>query len=163
MLNPSMNDAARAPSLSGATTIVSTIEIARRRADVFDFVSNAALWPQWHPATRAVREVPMRPLREGETLVESIAAAGHRFDARWTVRVCEAPARWVIETDTPRGAARVGYRLVEAGAGRCRFERTLEYRSKGAFWSRLDGNVTRWLLTRQSARALRNLRRVLEG
>lgn len=149
-------------ALSGATTICTTIDIRRSAAEVFDFVSTPALWHRWHPATRAVREVPSRPLVAGETMLESIGAAGRRFDARWTVLACDAPKRWVIATDTPRGVARITYRTSPSAEG-CSFERTLEFRSKGRLWSRLDATLTRWLLVRQSARALRNLKRVLES
>ena len=150
------------PALAGATTICTTIDIERDAADVFAFVSTPAQWHRWHPATRAVREVPDRPLVAGETMLESIRAAGRSFDALWTVLACDAPTRWVIATDAPRGVARITYRIT-AGAGRCRFERTLEFRSKGRWWSGLDGTLTRWILVRQSARALRNLQRVLES
>ena len=150
------------PALAGATTICTTIDIERDAADVFAFVSTPALWHRWHPATRAVRGVPDRPLVAGESMLESIRAAGRSFDARWTVLACDPPARWVIATDTPRGVARITYRI-RAGAGRCRFERTLEFKSKSRLWSGLDGTLTRWILVRQSARALHNLQRVLES
>ena len=148
-------------ALGAATTIHTTIDIARAPAEVFAFVSTPVLWHRWHPATREVREVPNRPLLAGETMLESIHAAGRSFDARWTVLACEAPNHWVIATDTPHGVARIRYRVVATPTG-CRFERTLEFRSKGRPWCWLDGNLTRWLLVRQWAQALRNLRRVLE-
>ena len=148
--------------LSGATTIHSAIDIARAPAETFVFVTSPALWHRWHPATRAVREVPNRPLVAGETMLESIRAAGRSFDARWTVLACDAPSRWVIGTDTPHGVARITYRIGATASG-CRFERTLEFRSKGRPWNWFDGTLTRWLLVRQSAQALRNLRRVLEA
>ena len=143
--------------------IAHAIEIERPAGRVFDFVSTPALWHRWHPATRSVREVPERPLTRGEHMVEQIAAAGRHFDARWVVEVCEAPAVWVISTDTPRGGARKRYRITPLGASACRFERSLDFHSKGWFWRALDGSVTRWVLMRQSARALRNLKRVLEA
>ena len=152
---------AATPALSGATTIHSAIDIARAPAEAFAFVTSPALWHRWHPATRSVREVPNRPLVAGETMLESIRAAGRSFDALWTVLACDAPSRWVIATDTPHGVARITYRIGATARG-CRFERTLEFRSKGRPWCWLDGTLTRWILVRQSAQALRNLRRELE-
>ena len=52
---------------------------------VYDFVTNAAQWHSWHPATHAVRDVPDRPLALGETVVEEIRAGFRRFDATWQV------------------------------------------------------------------------------
>ena len=137
------------------------IDIALPAARVFAYATTPALWHTWHPATASVREVPDRPLVTGETMVEEIKAVGRRFDARWTVLACEAPRLWVIATATENGSARIVYRIAATAAG-CRLDRTLEYRSRRWPWRALDANVTRWLLGRQSARALSNLKRVLE-
>jgi len=142
--------------------IETAIVIARAPARVFEFVTTAARWHEWHPATVAVREAPDRPLTTGETMVETIAALGRRFYARWTVRACEPPRLWVIATTSADGDARVVYRLSPHEDG-TRFERRLEYRSHRWPWCLLDGNLTRWALGRQSARALSNLKRVLEA
>lgn len=77
------------------------------------------------------------------------------------VVACEPGVRWEIATDTPMGAARITYRLAADDDG-CRFRRTLCYRSARAPWRWLDRTLTRWILVRQSRRALDNLRRVLE-
>ncbi len=142
--------------------IETEVLIARSSTEVFAFATNAARWPQWHPATAGVDDVPDRPLVEGETVLEHIRAAGRTFDARWRVVVCEPGVRWDIETATPMGEARIAYRLQADGAG-CRFRRTLCYRSTRAPWRWLDRTLTRWILVRQSRRALENLRRVLEA
>ena len=42
------------------------------------------------------------------------------------------------------------------------FQRTLAFRSKRLPWRLLDSTLTRWILVRQSARALANLKQVLE-
>jgi hypothetical protein len=68
----------------------------------------------------------------------------------------------VIATRTDEGDARIVYEVRSEGA-LTRFIRTLQCRSRHWPWSALDGNLTRWVLARQSARALLNLKRVLEG
>lgn len=146
---------------AGFERVDTGIVIARPPADVFAFVTNASRWRLWHPATAAVREAPDRPLTAGETIVETIRAFGRTFDARWTVEVCEPPRQWAIATATERGAARIVYRLNPADGG-CRFRRTLDFRSEG-MWRMLDSTIARFVLARQSARALANLRRVLEA
>jgi uncharacterized protein YndB with AHSA1/START domain len=136
-------------------TIRHAVVIAAPPAEVFDFVTNASQWQRWHPATRSVREVPNRPLALGETMIEHIHAAHRSFEAKWTVTACERPTLWRIETATPYGASAVSYRLQPLGSG-TRFERTCDFHSEG-LWRLLDGNLTRWLLARQAARALSNL------
>ena len=141
--------------------IDTVIDIGRAPADVFDYVTTPALWHTWHPATVAVRNVPDRPLHLGETAVEIIAMGGRRDEALWTVRACEPPRLWQITTDTNKGEATITYRIEPRAEG-CRFQRTLEFRSKGWPWRLFDSTLTRLFLERQSRRALRNLERVLK-
>jgi uncharacterized protein YndB with AHSA1/START domain len=126
---------------------------------VYSFVTNAAQWHSWHPATHSVREVPDRPLVLGETVVEEIRAGLRRFDATWQVIEHVPPRRWSIATHTPLGHSTVSYELRAEGGG-TRFQRSCEFASNGP-WSLLDGNVAKWMLARQAATALENLRRRL--
>lgn len=151
----------RAVAAGRGIHIRTVIDIARPPAAVFDYVTTPMLWHTWHPATVSVRGAPDRPLGAGETAIETIAVAGRRNDATWTVRTCEPPHRWTIATDAPAGAADIEYRI-DAVPGGSRFERTLCFRSKHWPWRALDATLTRWILQRQSAKALRNLKRVLE-
>jgi len=152
----------RWPAMSGQRVRVeSEIDIDRPPQAVFDYVTTPAFWHTWHPATVAVRGAPHRPLKVGETALELIAMAGRHEQALWTVQVCVPPQRWEIDTDTRSGSAHIVYEVIPRKAG-SRFHRTLEYRSKHWPWRLLDSTLTRWLLERQSARALRNLKVVLE-
>jgi uncharacterized protein YndB with AHSA1/START domain len=157
------NDAAKQWELfSQACVRVDTeIDIKRPPRRVFDYASTPALWHTWHPATVEVREVPNRPLTVGETMLELIAMAGRRDQAVWTVLACVPPERWEITTDTSNGTAHITYTIVSIDGG-CRFHRTLEFRSKRWPWRHLDATLTRWILKRQSSRALQNLKTVLE-
>lgn len=137
-------------------TIQHAITLPAAPQRVFEFVTNASQWHRWHPATHAVRAVPPRPLRLGETVIEHIHAAHRSFEALWTVTACEAPFLWRIETSTPLGSATVTYRLSTSGTG-THFERRCDFESTG-LWRWLDGNLTRWMLARQAAQALQNLR-----
>jgi uncharacterized protein YndB with AHSA1/START domain len=142
--------------------IETEIEIARPAPEVFDYATTPALWPTWHPATVAVRDVPQQPLGVGETMLETIRVAGNQTEALWVVEACLPPQRWQIATDAAQGRARIVYRFTSTPQG-CRFHRTLDFRSKNAFWRALDSTLTRWILVCQSARALANLKRVLEA
>jgi hypothetical protein len=141
--------------------IDTSIDIGRSAEEVFDFVTTPALWHTWHPATASVSEVPSRPLKVGETVVEHIRVGPRRFDARWVVVTCDPFREWMIEAVSVEGSARLRYRLEPIGAD-CRFNRTLGFRSKRWPWTALDSNLIRWALDRQSARALRALKGVLE-
>jgi hypothetical protein len=141
--------------LPHATRIVHTAVVPCAPQRLFDFVTNASQWKRWHPATHAVRGVPERPLVLGETMVEHIKAAHRSFEATWTVTACEPGSLWRIETATPYGASILTYRM-KAVPGGTMFERTCDFRSEGV-WRCLDGNLTRWMLARQAARALANL------
>jgi hypothetical protein len=150
------------PMVSGRFVRVETqIEIGRPAQQVFDYVSTPALWHTWHPATVEVLDVPKRPLTAGETMLELIAVAGRRDRALWTVLACTPPQFWEIATDTANGVAHIVYRITPTTAG-CRFHRTLEFRSKRWPWRMLDSTLARWILERQSSRALRQLKQVLE-
>ena len=137
------------------------IDIDRSAQEVFDYVTTAALWYTWHPATVEVRNVPNRPLTTGETILEFIAVAGRHDQAVWTVVSSEPPRRWEIVTDTQNGAAHITYVVTPTNRGCC-FQRTLQFRSKRFPWRLLDSTLTRWILTHQSARALHNVKNALE-
>lgn len=139
-----------------APCVTTTVTIPAAPAELFALATNAAQWPRWHPATVSVRETPDRPLVQGESVVESIRAAGRSFAARWVVVECDAPRRWVIATDTPQGCAWIEYTLTPVPAG-TRFTRQLRWRSHHAIWAYCDRWLTRWILDGQSRRALMNL------
>ena len=141
--------------------VQSEIEIRRVPRQVFDYITTPALWHTWHPATVEVQGVPERPLTTGETALEIISVLGRRDRATWTVTRCVTPELWEIRTETANGVARIEYRIAAVPNGSS-FHRTLEFRSRRMPWRLLDSTFTRWVLRRQSARALRNLKRVLE-
>ncbi len=143
------------------TKVVTAVRIACTPERAFAYATNASLWHTWHPATAKVRNVIERPLGTGETIHESIVAVGQSFDAVWTVLACEAPHLWVIATRTPRGSARIVYRISPHAQG-CEFHRTLEFRSFQWPWTWLENNFTRVMLNKQSQRALEQLKGVLE-
>jgi uncharacterized protein YndB with AHSA1/START domain len=142
--------------------IESAIDIAVPPSRAFDHVTDPSKWLTWHPATRRVTNTHARPLVQGETVVETFSVMGLTRVATWTVVACERPRLWVIETESPYGAARIAYTLSATPDG-CRFHRTIDYRAKGLPWRLWNGNITKLALSRQTTRALRNLKRVLEA
>jgi hypothetical protein len=148
------------PRANDFVCVVTAIDLTATADVAFAFVTNPARWSRWHPATAAVRGVEDRPLALAETVVETISSCGRRFEALWIVRACDPPRRWVIETTSAQGDARIEYQL-ESTAGGCRFTRLLWFRSRRPPWRWFDRNLTRWLLARQSRRALTALQALL--
>lgn len=151
----------RAVPGTDAVEIRTAVRIAAPPAEVFAFATNAYRWVRWHPATASVRGVPDRPLDSGETVIESIRAGGRAFDATWTVLTSEPPRHWTIATDSAQGAAWIEY-IIAPDAQGTHFARTLRFRSHRAPWRWLDGTLARWVLARQSRRALDRLRTIIE-
>jgi len=138
--------------------------ISAPREIVYSTATNASRWGEWHPATKAVDHVPDRPLERGESVVETIQAAGRRLQTTWTVVAAEAPNLWVIVTDSPGGMARITYRLFPGpNRGTTRFLRRMEFRSRHWFWRLVDWIVGFLILGPQSAIALKNLKVVVES
>jgi Polyketide cyclase / dehydrase and lipid transport len=50
----------------GMTAIINTVTIKVPPKAVFDLITTARLWPQWHPATKAVGGVVERPYGLGD-------------------------------------------------------------------------------------------------
>ena len=144
-------------------SIESFVLIGRPAEAVYEFVTNASLWQHWHPATAALTATALRPLRTGEQVTESIRAGRRTFSATWTVLASEPSALWAIAASPPQGDARIVYELRSDAVALTRFFRTLAYRSRRWPWTMFDGNLTRSVLTKQSERALANLKHVLEG
>lgn len=151
-------------ALHAMKVVETDITIQAPREQVYAIATNASRWHEWHPATKSVESVPRRPLLQGETVVETIHAAGRRFQTTWIVVAADAPALWVIVTDGPEGVARIAYRLLPGPTrGSTRFMRRMEFRSRRWPWRLADALVGRWVLARQSAAALRNLKAVVES
>jgi len=137
------------------------VVIDRAPQEVFNYVTAPYLWEAWHPATASVSDVPERPIVVGESVRENIDVGFKQFATTWTVVECDSPRTWVIVTDSGEGVARIRYEVTPMGAG-VRFRRILEYRSRVLPWRALDSWLMRWVLGRQSRKALDQLKAVLE-
>ena len=52
------------------TAVVNTVTINGAPKAVFDLITTARLWPQWHPATKGVGGVVERPYGLGDMIHE---------------------------------------------------------------------------------------------
>ena len=107
-------------------------------------------------------DVEPRPLTTGETMREKIAVAGAAAKRCGPCSAATGPASGRSAPTPPPAVPTSSIASPSADGAGCRFHRTLDFRSKGWPWRALDASVTRWVLERQSARALRNLKAVME-
>jgi hypothetical protein len=140
-------------------SIANTITIAGPAVAVFDLVTIARFWPEWHPASRGVGGVTQRPYQLGDFVHERGELAGIPFQVAWKVEAHIRPSRVVLRAETP--PARIIYTF-ESRGGTTEFRRELEY-EETAFRARAaDGDALRRLMHAQSEEALRRLKELVE-
>ncbi len=83
--------------------------VGRPISAVFDVVTTARFWPEWHPATRSVEGDIGHPARLGDQIIEHVTIAGIHGSGTWTVVEHERPHRLVLETDLAFGHLRISY------------------------------------------------------
>ncbi len=98
---------------------------------VFNVVTTARFWPEWHPATRGVAGDVGQPARLGDQIIEHVTIAGIQGSGTWTVVEHDRPHHLALETDLAAGHLRISYQLTTVGAGRTRFQRDLDFPDLG--------------------------------
>ena len=151
------------PMQVGGGRVVTTVEIARTPADVFDYVSTPGHWPDWHPSSLSVSGGIDHSLAVGEQVTESFSVAGRRGRAVWPVTSRAAPRLWVIDgnIEGSRGGGTVSYQ-VEASGEATRFRREFVYHMPNLLAAAVDLLVLRAKVEAESTEALRRLKAVLE-
>ena len=97
---------------------------------VFDVVTTARFWTEWHPATRGVEGDVDHPARLGDRIIEHVTIAGIEGSGTWTVVEYDRPHRLALETDLAVGHLRIGYQLAAVDGG-TRFQRDLDFPELG--------------------------------
>jgi hypothetical protein len=142
--------------------IVLSTTIARPIADVFDYATELANWPDWRPASRSVSGAVDDPLNVGERAEEEFVAAGRVGNCPWLVTRHVFPRLWSIASTTPQARIEITYRLKEKG-GSTIFERELTY-TRLSFWLKVvDFLFLRKRLVAESRKALEGLKARLEA
>ena len=72
---------------------------------VFDVVTTARFWPDWHPATRGVEGDIDHPARLGDKITEHVTIAGIQGSGTWSVVELDRPHHLALETDSLRSPA----------------------------------------------------------
>jgi hypothetical protein len=105
-------------------TVVTVTSIRGPAEAVFDLITSARFWPEWHPATRAVGGVTQRPYRLGDMIQERVHFAGFELAVTWRVAEHASPSRVVLQSLA--SPARITYALEPRGDV-IEFRRELEY------------------------------------
>ena len=143
--------------------IVSAIEIDAPMERVFDYATTPGNWPRWHPASSSVAGASGHSAEPGQRITEEIQTGGRAWRAVWTVRERATPHRWVIDGAAEGGgSATLSYRLTPTSSG-TRFERELVYRMPSSWLGLLDRLVIHRRMAAELAKALRQLKQILES
>jgi len=120
---------------------------------VFDVVTTARFWPEWHPATRAVEGDTGHPARLGDQIIEHVTIVGIQGSGTWTVVEHDRPHHLALETDLAFGHLRISYQLATMDDGRTRFQRDLDFPDLGP--------QVNAVMEAQSAEGIANLARLV--
>jgi uncharacterized protein YndB with AHSA1/START domain len=98
---------------------------------VFDVVTTARFWTEWHPATRGVEGDVDHPARLGDRITEHVSIAGIEGSGTWTVVEYDRPHHLALETEFAVGRLRISYQLAAVAGGGTRFQRDLDFPELG--------------------------------
>lgn len=94
---------------------------------VFDWVTTAKYWTEWHPATLAVSGQIDKPLRLGDVIHERAKIGAETGENDWTVVECDAPNHLMLFMPGTRlGDLRITYDFKPTAQG-IEFTRGLVY------------------------------------
>jgi uncharacterized protein YndB with AHSA1/START domain len=140
---------------SAMTVVVNTVTINGMSEAVFDLITTARLWPQWHPATKAVGGVVERPYGLGDLIHERGRIGEKDFETTWKVVEHARPSKIVLQSQ--KAPTRITYTFT-AGKGSTAFTRKLEYQAESFSAVRELENVMR----AQSERGVNQLKALVE-
>src|SRR5262249_44176598 len=139
--------------------IVASVMISGPAGAIFDLVTPARYWPEWHPASEAVGGVTQRPFQLGDVLLERGKVAGVSFDIAWRVVEHVRKERVVLQSDAPPARITYTFQAVEGGV---QFVRELSCDDAPFRARALDLNMVRDQMHRHSQDALQRLRALVE-
>jgi Polyketide cyclase / dehydrase and lipid transport len=136
------------------TQIVGWVPIRGSIDQVFDLVTTAHYWPEWHPATQSVGGITQRPLVLGDQVRERARIAGRIYTAQWRVTEHVRNARLVLQVDG--GRMQTDYAFVK-------FESTTVVRRELTYRAEDFGRTAAARMDKQSKEALRRLKAFVES
>ena len=139
--------------------VVNNIKIGGPAEAVFDLVTTARFWAEWHPATRAVGGVTQRPYRLGDTVQEKGQLGPSEFLVTWKVIEHASPTRIVLECQTPPAKIAYTFRPCDGGV---EYSRSLEYDETSLHAVAPNPRAIEEFMHRQSEEALGRLKALVE-
>ena len=121
---------------------------------VFDIVTTARFWPEWHPATQGVEGDIDHPARLGDRIIEHVTIAGITGTGTWTVVEYDPPHSLALESLLRDNRLRISYRLDTVDDRSTRFERDLDLPELGPQLGAV--------MAAQSAEGVANLARLVQ-
>ncbi len=143
----------------GLTTVVTSVTIDGAPEAVFDLVTTARFWPQWHPATRAVGGVTERPFRLGDRISEAGRIGEQNFQTSWRVIDHVYPSSVVLHSET--SDTRITYTFSARDGGTV-FTRDLAYRAENFAAVAAAPGGAEGLMRSQSEQAVKQLKAMVE-
>lgn len=141
------------------TSIVAVTLITGPAGPVFDLITSARFWPQWHPATLSVSGVTQRPYQLGDVIHERVRFAGSEMEVTWRVAEHRRPDHVVLQALT--APARITYTL-EAKGDAVLFRRGLQYDAQVLRMAVPESVDLDRLMREQSEESLRRLKELVE-
>jgi Polyketide cyclase / dehydrase and lipid transport len=138
---------------------VNTVTIEGAAEAVFDLVTTARFWSQWHPATTAVTGVTERPYRLGDRINERGRIGMGEFNVIWRVTEHVRPRMVVLQAEG--SPARITYSFNVRGSG-TEFTRKLEYKTEDLGTVAADPSEVNKLMQAQSEQAVKQLKALVE-
>jgi uncharacterized protein YndB with AHSA1/START domain len=150
------------PAYSGQTTltsVVNTVVIEGVPEAVFDLVTMAHFWPQWHPATTAVTGVTQRPYLLGDRIIEQGRIGKGEFTVTWQVAEHIRPHRVTLQSES--SPVQIIYSFSSRGNA-TEYTRELRYDVDDLKSIAADPNEVNRLMRAQSEQAVKQLKALVE-
>ena len=141
------------------TSVVNTVTIAGPADAVFELVTTARFWPQWHPATQAVGGVTERPYGLGDRIHERGRIGKLEFSTTWRVAEYVRGTRVILQSE--KSQTRITYTF-QTLDGRTVFTRNLEYNRDNFATVAADLTAAEELIRVQSEQAVNQLKALVE-
>jgi uncharacterized protein YndB with AHSA1/START domain len=143
----------------GMSIVITSVTIDGSPEAVFDLVTTARFWPQWHPATRAVGGVTERPFQVGDRIHEAGRIGNLDFQTSWKVVEHVRPSRIVLQSE--KSTTRIAYTFSMGGGGTV-FTRELTYKLENFAAVAATSGAAEALMQSQSDQAVKQLKEMVE-
>jgi uncharacterized protein YndB with AHSA1/START domain len=141
------------------TSVINTIRIEGAPEAVFDLVTTARFWAQWHPATTGVSGVTQRPYLLGDRIVEQGRIGKGEFKVTWKVTEYVRPRRIVLQSEA--SPVQITYSF-NSGGNITEFKRELKYNPEDLKAISADPKEVNRLMQTQSEHAVKQLTGLVE-